>query len=376
MTENVSIMDIANIVNNLQDILYSIQNSFNNNQKIISSFNDYILNNTTNITNLQTENSNMYNNLNDKFPLTNSSLNDESISITKIQSLSDKLIEMNNYLMNLKNQIDDKNELYKNLLVQNDILNIGNNLKTINIGNNESSNPKIINIGNLNDTINISGKLNSKQINNNYIENKTITLNHDSLNSNSSGLVGINIRDDNTDDKGYIMTNDDSTQILIKPPYSENVFKIKESPKEFYDLTTKLYVDTQNTNLQIGLSNLLSQISDLNTQINNMNLSMVSKCSINSSDLYLNSQGIYTKVGFNSINNFNSDNGNVLFGDGTFNKINNNVIENNSINPNKLKLENDNNKVLCSNGMWVNINDYIENYIINNKEKIINLLQD
>ena len=48
----------------------------------------------------------------------------------------------------------------------------------------------------------------------------------------------------NIDDKGYIMTNEDSTQILIKPPYSENVFKIKDQPKEFYDLTTKIYVDT------------------------------------------------------------------------------------------------------------------------------------
>ena len=103
MTENVSIIDIAIIVNNLQDILFSIQNSFNNNQKIISSFNDYILNNTSNITNIQTENNNMYNNINDKFPLTNTSFNDESISIKKIQSLSDKLIEMNNYLLNLKN---------------------------------------------------------------------------------------------------------------------------------------------------------------------------------------------------------------------------------------------------------------------------------
>ena len=160
MTDNVTTMDLAYLVNNLQDIFISIQNSFNNNQKIISSFNEYIINNKSNITNFQSESNNILNELNDKFPLSNKSFNDESINISKINLLSEKLLEINDYLLNLKKHIDDnlkleqndidninnnffkKNILHDLLMISNidnnNILSIGNNSKLINIGINDN----------------------------------------------------------------------------------------------------------------------------------------------------------------------------------------------------------------------------------------------
>ena len=76
------------------------------------------------------------------------------------------------------------------------------------------------------------------------IQNKTITLNEGEIGSNQSGSCGILIKDNDTENQGYIMTDTTSRHFLIKPPQGNTVFTLRCQPTDFYDIATKLYTDT------------------------------------------------------------------------------------------------------------------------------------
>ena len=113
--------DLANLVNNLVNIVSNLQISFNSVQSSISNLNIYDSNNDAQIINIQTldgqqqsEISNLSNDdlstlsltvLEAKFPLTNSSILDGSIAESKITNLVSDLSNINSNLTSLQSQI-------------------------------------------------------------------------------------------------------------------------------------------------------------------------------------------------------------------------------------------------------------------------------
>ena len=99
------------------------------------------------------------------------------------------------------------------------IINIGahNAIQTINIGTGGINNTQI-NIGGIGDTVNIAGNLNYIQANILQIDDKTITLNRGSVGAGTARGAGIEIRDNNTNNSGYIIIGDDGKSIVIKAP--------------------------------------------------------------------------------------------------------------------------------------------------------------
>lgn len=118
----------------------------------------------------------------------------------------------------------------------NDTLNIGsNNANTINIGSSNNTNTinigtnnnfTTINIGDSNDIVNIAGEFNVIKTNNVEVFNKKITLNKDSIGSGTARGVGINIRDGNKDDQGYIKVSLTGEEIIFKAPEKQYQAKL------------------------------------------------------------------------------------------------------------------------------------------------------
>ena len=152
--------------------------------------------------------------------------------------------------------LDDIDPLNQNILFGNnygidtklnDILNIGNNnANTINIGSSINTNTinigtnnnfTTINIGDSNDIVNIAGEFNVIKTNNIEVFNKKITLNKDSIGSGTARGVGINIRDNNKDDQGYIKVGIIGDEILFKAPESQYQAKLKVNNQDTTILT-------------------------------------------------------------------------------------------------------------------------------------------
>jgi hypothetical protein len=104
------------------------------------------------------------------------------------------------------------------VLVPGENLLIGENANIIILGSSNNSDSKTINIGGMNDTVNIIGNTNYLKVNNIDVENKTITLNKGSIGENTSGNISINFRDNNVDDLGYVRINENMDKLLIKLP--------------------------------------------------------------------------------------------------------------------------------------------------------------
>ena len=133
------------------------------------------------------------------------------------------------FLMTNNNGIDTNGDANGN------VLNIGyNNSKVINIGNHTVNNPYTvnigtgigvgtINIGQNNDIININGQVNSSQTTNLHVVNKIIVLNDGSTTAQSCRLAGINFRDNNILDAGYILTGDLGNNFIFKAPENNYV---------------------------------------------------------------------------------------------------------------------------------------------------------
>jgi hypothetical protein len=96
-----------------------------------------------------------------------------------------------------------------------DTMNIGSNTTLVNIGRNGG---EVYIFGNLF----LPGSITSTTVNNVEIKNKTILLNDESPNINSSAFTGLYIRDNLNDDAGHIITNGTRNGYLFKTAASPN----------------------------------------------------------------------------------------------------------------------------------------------------------
>lgn len=132
--------------------------------------------------------------------------------------------------------------------ISNNTLNIGaNNAQIINIGSSSvnnlinigvNNNFTTINIGDINDIINISGELNVVKTTNTEIQDKLITINGGSIGNGTARNSGIQIRDNNINNQGYIMTNSTGDGFLFKSPENNYIIQLNNSTKNCYILTT------------------------------------------------------------------------------------------------------------------------------------------
>ena len=135
MSSNVSgssnLVDLSTLVSNLQSSVNNISSSFTNLQSNISSLNIYDSLNTQKITQIQTvdgiqeqdiqqleqeniSDDNRLDILELKFPITNVSILNESISIVKINNLTSDLSLINTSITTANNRITDLNTLHVN----------------------------------------------------------------------------------------------------------------------------------------------------------------------------------------------------------------------------------------------------------------------
>ena len=295
-----------NITNNANDII-TINNKLALDETNISSNTTDISNiksyNVTNTSNINTINNNIQNNTD--------SINNLNNNV--IPNLSNVFLPINNPsvtgVLNV-NEIDC-----------NDVLKIGENATTIFLGSTQNNDSKVINLGGPNDTVNIIGSLNSVKTTNTQISNKTITLNEGEVGNNQSSACGFLIRDNDNDNQGYITTNSDSTKFLIKPPQNNNIYGIG-TVSGFYDLTTKLYVDTHDSALQSNITNLLNQVTNVNNEISGINSNVVFKPQNGTSNEFLAGNGFYYPIVNNIV--LSNDSNTYLNGLGNFVSVTNN----------------------------------------------------
>ena len=322
--ENTIITHTSQITNNNNSI-----NVLNNNRvDDRNDINNLLTDNTTNKINI-TSNTNEINllkaydatNTNNINQLNNKSNNNETeintIKNTTIPNLSNKYLIKNDpingdtFLGKLKVQNIDV-DISQNLI-------IGENANMIFLGSSTNQDAKTINIGGINDTVNILGSTNYIKTNNVQIEDKVITLNKGSVGNNTSSNVSVNIRDNDVDDKGYIRVNENMNQLLIKLPQNETVLKIGENIDSFSSLTTKLYIDLQDSNLQSQIASNTAILTNHSNQLTNINNQLLED------------------IPFSKINNYpNNNKSTILYDDGDFDKLRNECINDNSIQTKKL----------------------------------------
>ena len=214
---------------------------------------------------------------------------------------------------------------------------IGENASSIVIGSLTNTDSKVIVIGGPNDTVNINGSLNNIETTNLEITDKLITLNKGAVGNNTSGNAGIQIRDNGVDNKGYIKTNSTSTAFEFKAPQSNNIFRIKDTLTDPYDLVTKMAFESGLSTLQTQLTNISNTSSGLTNQITAINTALTAN------------------IPFSRIDSFPSNNANVLLGDGSFGKVTNAMINPASITVDKLVVPNDPTKFLFGDGVFRNL---------------------
>lgn len=127
-----------------------------------------------------------------------------------------------------------------------------------------------------------------------------MVLNEGSVGNNQCANVGLNFKDNDIDNKGYMLIGSNGDEFEFKAPQNDKVFKIKENLNDFYDLTHKLYVDTQDSALQASINALNQAQTGLTSQIATIN------------------NNVLDNIPFSKINAFPSDNSKVLYGDGVF----------------------------------------------------------
>ena len=338
-----------NITNNSNDIITLFSDISNNNASITQNTNDIITINgklvvdEANISTLQSNVTNILNydisnNANITQINSNVSNNSDAINLinnTTIPNLSNVYLPINNpSVMGILtvNNIDNSGNT----------LSIGQNSSLINIGSGSHTDSKVINIGGVNDTINILGVTNSINTTNTNVQDKVLTLNSGGGTGTSAG-TGLNFQDNDVN-AGYFITDASSNSFLIKAPNNLNVFKITSSPSNFYDLATKLYTDSQDSSLQASITGLLAQTTEINNEITNMSNNMLTKPTGGTANVYLNGLGQFTtpslseSLPYVNINAFPSTSANILFGDGSYGKLTNNNVVDGSLSTSKLNL--------------------------------------
>jgi hypothetical protein len=227
------------------------------------------------------------------------------------QNITDIFILKNQTIPNLDDRFVKKNgdsltgTLFVNDLDYNGVLNIGKSSTNINIGSELNEDIKVINIGGANDLVNIKGTLNNIQTTNMQVENKIITLNKGAVGNIQSGSVGLQIRDNNSDSKGYFVTNSSANEFHFKMPQEDQIMKLKKNPTELYDIATKLYVDAKDEARQVEITQVQAAQLQLANDVSTVN------------------NNILSEIPFSKINAFPSDNTKILFGDGVFRTLSN-----------------------------------------------------
>ena len=267
------------------------------------------------------------------------------------------LVDNGNQIINGTFLMTDNNGIDTNGDANGNILNIGyNNSKVINIGNhtiNAQYTVNIgtgigvgtINIGSNNDIININGQVNSSQTTNLHVVNKIIVLNDGSTTAQSCRFSGINFRDNDILDAGYILTGDLGNNYIFK------------APENNYVLSTPILTANSNILINKGNSSIINGniLFDNNHGIDNKN--------IGSDNLTIGySKSIYVKIGNNSTSHI------VTIGNSQISNLISNVVD----------ICTDTNTSICNIGSINNTNNIIgtnilsslnvnDNFIILNK---------
>ena len=324
---------------NAENTIITHTSQITNNNNSINQLNNYRVDDKNDINNL------LYDNNNNKINIT-SNTNDINILKAYDTSNTNNINQLNNKTNNNETEINTiKNTTIPNLsnkyLIKNDPINgdtflgklkvqnidvdvsqnlvIGENANMIFLGSSTNQDAKTINIGGVNDTVNILGSTNYIQTQNVQIQDKVITLNKGSVGNNTSSNVSVNIRDNDVDDKGYIRVNDNMNQLLIKLPQNDTVLKIGENIDSFTSLTHKLYVDLQDSNLQSQIASNTAILTNHSDQLTNVNNQLLQD------------------IPFSKINAYPDNNKTtLLYDDGDFDKLRNECINDNSIQTKKL----------------------------------------
>lgn len=273
-----SLLTINNSIIGIQNNLTADRTDINQNILDISNIKAYDVQNNVN---LNAMNVNISNNTNSINVLNN----------TTIPALDNK------YLFKAGDSMSGQLNV-QNIDNSGNALNIGSSASVLNLGS--SNQAKIINIGGVNDVVNVLGKTNYIETTNIQIKNKVLVLNEGEAGNLQSAGVGLYFRDNDLDNKGYIVVGPNGDEFDIKAPQNDNIFKIKEVPSDFYDLTNKLYVDAQDAILQNNINAITQSQTGLVAQVASVNNSVLAQ------------------IPFSKINAFPSDNTTVLYGDGVF----------------------------------------------------------
>ena len=231
----------------------------------------------------------------------------------------------------------------------NNPLNICLSASVINVGGLNNDN-KVINIGGVNDVVNILGRTNYIETTNTQVKNKVMVLNEGEVGNLQSNGVGLLFKDNDVENKGYLLVNGNCDEFHFKAPNNDNVFKVKTEPTEFYDLANKLYVDAQDAILINNINLLTNTQTGLTEQIATIN------------------NNVLQNIPFSKINAWPSDNNHVLYGDGVFRNPGqvNVVLQNQSLTDctvNDQLLSEYSGKI--PNTKWVadKLNDYVPSYV-------------
>ena len=122
----------------------------------------------------------------------------------------------------------------------------------------------------------LPGSVTSTNVNNLEIKNKTILLNDEAVGTNVSTFSGLQIRDDNTDNKGYFLTNGRSDGFLFKSTQNANRVNLDVSGLRLTNGMTQGFVVLKQTSpidisadytITTGLVNI-SDIQNLDASLN------------------------------------------------------------------------------------------------------------
>jgi len=329
--------------NSITTINTNLSNFDNNKTSFLSSIN----NQTIEISGLQDDNSII------KTDITNISNDITNIksydtqNTTNLTTINQNVTQVHNDIIDLNNSIipnldskllrdtsDSVNFLNVKYIDSNNNLTFGSSSNYIILGSSSNLDAKTINIGGSNDNVTIRGNITYLQHINTDIQDKLIQMNKSSNDNNSGGDCGIQIRESNNNNKGYIKTNSTNTGFELKPPNSSIIYKIKESITEPEDLINYLYLQLHSVEFISSILDITLDTVEYGTQLTQINSNLINN------------------IPFNRIENFNSTNDKILLGNGSFSKLNINTIDPKSINIDKFILPNDNTLILYGDGVF------------------------
>lgn len=358
--ENNILLNTNNISSNLNEInlLKSrsniLENSINTTNSNITNFNNNKDNFLTSINNQSIEISSLQDdNTIIKTDITNISNDITNIQLydtqnnTNLTTITQNVTQVHNDIIDLNNSIipnldtkllrdtsDSVTFLNVKYIDSNNNLSMGSSSNNIILGSSSNLDAKSITIGGPTDNVTIRGNVTYLQHINTDIQDKIIQMNKSSDNNNSSGECGIQIRESNNDNSGYIKTNSNGTGFELKPPNSTHIYKIKESVSEPQDILNYLYLQLHSTDFITSILDVTLDTIEFGSQLTQINSQLIDS------------------FPFSRLENFNSTTDKLLLGDGTFSKLNITSIDPKSLNTDKFLLPNDSTLILHGDGTF------------------------